>query len=81
MDTVCRDKKCKKHDLERGEGDVGCEEEGGCWAGCEDGVEEVDHEGRHGGGCGCFDIWQSMKGSVCRREALAIYALVIVRRC
>lgn len=49
MDAVGRDEEEEEHYLEAGEGDVGCEEERGGGAGCEDGLEEVGDECRHVG--------------------------------
>lgn len=47
MDAVCEDKEDEEHNLESGEGGIGCNYDGGGWAGCKDGGDEVREEGRH----------------------------------
>lgn len=41
MDAVGCDEEQEKHELQAGKGDVGCDEEGGCWTWREDGLKEV----------------------------------------
>lgn len=49
VDAVGSDEKSEEDDLKTGKRHVGCENEGRCWARCEDGVHQVNHEGRHSG--------------------------------
>lgn len=48
MDAGGKDEEEKEDELEGGEGDVCCDEEGWGGAGGEDGCEEVGYESRHG---------------------------------
>ena len=49
VDVVGSDEKSEEDDLKTCKRHVGCENEGRCWARCEDGVHQVNHEGRHFG--------------------------------
>lgn len=49
VDAVSSDEKSEEDGLKTGKRYVGCENEGRCWARCEDGVHQVNDEGRHFG--------------------------------
>ena len=51
MYAVCEDKEHKEHNLESGEGAIGCNYDGRGCARCEDGGDKIGEEGCHGG-CG-----------------------------
>lgn len=48
----------EEDELETREGDVCCDNEGRCWSGGEDGVEEVGEEFRHGCFWGIFEFYR-----------------------
>ena len=56
MDTVCEDKEDEEHNLEGREGGIGCDDDRGSRARCEDRGDEVGEEGRHGG-CGKTELF------------------------
>ena len=56
MDAVGCDEESEKNDLESSEGCVRCSDEGGGWAGDEDGIEEIGEELGH--------VWMERAGRV-----------------